>query len=76
MQADEQIRVMRFGEHDAICIGNVHVTGARQKHLPALLFQQRRQPFCPVKREFFFKPAVQNAVGAEIRRRRGRDQSQ
>ena len=74
MQADEQIRVMRLGEHDAIRIGHIHVAGARQKNLPAICFEQWREPFRPVEREFLFQPSVQNA-GVPGCRRRGRGQS-
>ena len=66
MQADEQIRVVRLGEHDAVRIGHISVAVARQKNRPALRFQQRLEPLRPVEREFLFKPAVQNAVRAGV----------
>ena len=49
-----------------VVVGYIRVAGARQKYPPALLFQQRRQALGPIQREFFFKPAVQDAVRADI----------
>ena len=66
MEADEEIRVMFLGKRDPAGIGDVGVTGARQKDLPALLFEQGRQPFRPVERELLLEPPVQDAVGADV----------
>ena len=66
MQADEQIRVMRFGKNDPVQVRHGYVAGARQKNFPAIGFEQRRETFCPVERELLFQPAVEDAVGADV----------
>ena len=66
MQADEQVRMMRLGKHDAIQQWNIHVIRAREKNLPAFLFKQWREPPGPIEREFLFKPSVKNAVRAAV----------
>ena len=67
MQADEQISVTSRGERDAIGIGHVRVTGARQIDPPAFRFEQRHQSQGPVEGELLFKPSIHDAVRANVR---------
>jgi len=59
--------MMRLGENDTVQIRHGNVAGAGQKNFPAIGFEQRRETFCPVEREFFFKSAVEDAVGATLK---------